>query len=42
MFWVLLLRRTSETAWIKKEDRPTTEYGRVERWNVLDDVVMLN
>lgn len=36
MFWILLLRGTYGTAWIEKEDRLTSEYGRVERWNVRD------
>lgn len=42
IFWILLLCGTSGTASIEKEDRLTTEYDRVKRWNVCDDIVMLN
>lgn len=34
----IVLCGTSGTAWIQGEDRLTTEYNRIERWNACDNI----
>lgn len=42
LFWGIVLHGMPGTAWIMKEGRLTTGCGRVERWKVCDDIVILS